>query len=121
MTHTDTHTNTQPAPLFAVHLQPLDDRLNDQDVLAYARPVDLSLSDTEEPRVARFMELHGTLAILSAGVPSVMLSWPDGAVGPAWFHPGKPVADCLTETYRMARECLEAIHFEHAPASGVQH
>lgn len=119
MTHTDT--NTQPAPLFAVHLQPLHDRLNDQDVLAYARPVDLSLTDTDEPRVARFMEAHGTLAILSAGVPSVMLAWPDGAVGPAWFHSGKPVTDCLAETYRRARECLEAIHFEHAPASGVQH
>lgn len=117
MTHTDTH----PAPLFAVHLQPMHDRLSDQDVVAYARPVELSLTDTDEPRIAEFIRQHGTLAILSFGTPMVMLSWPDGAVGPAWFHAGKPLTDCLVEAYRLARECLESIHFQHAPAAAGQH
>ncbi|PZQ77776.1 MAG: hypothetical protein DI563_02525 [Variovorax paradoxus] len=104
-----------------MHLQPMHDRLSDQDVVAYARPVELSLTDTDEPRIAEFIRQHGTLAILSFGTPMVMLSWPDGAVGPAWFHAGKPLTDCLVEAYRLARECLESIHFQHAPAAAGQH
>jgi len=115
------HPEAIPAPLFLQHLTPLAQRLSDDEIVAYARAVALDLTDTDEPRIAEYHAQQGVMALLDHGGPRVMLSWPDGSLGPAWLVPGKPVTDCLIEAYRQGRECLEAIHFRNLPAAAGHH
>ncbi len=113
---TTTPLDAGPIPLFTLRLEPLGGRLSDQEAVAYASAIAESREVLTDPRLA-----DALLQVMYANPLRLLLTWPDGALGFAFFPPGKHVPDAVAEGYAAARDVLETIHLQHQPPTGVQH
>jgi hypothetical protein len=81
-----------------------------------AVPIDKTPEVLEDPRL-----LDARLAAIYRPAGQLLMAWPDGSLGFAWFTPGHPIGPALVEAYQAARSALESIHLQAAPAVGVHH
>lgn len=109
--------NTPLPGLFITHLREMSPRLSDEEVLRTAVVIEETPAALADPRLTGAL----LLLIYAPRAPRLLLLWPDGALGFAYFPAGsQPTATLLAE-YAAARGWLEEFHMQHAMPAGEHH